>query len=482
MTDISPPFLNLADEIPLVLRECFIAQRNAFKAHRNPTLAERRHDLKQLSRMMTDHKEALIAAVNQDYGTRSTFETLLTEILQVHDAVGATIKSLKKWMKPQKRHLDVTTYPLAKAWTFPQPVGVVGIVVPWNFPISMAFQPLICAFAAGNRAMIKMSENSNTLAELLKRISPDYFSPDKLAFFEDASRGPLFTQLPFNHLFFTGSAATGRAVMANAAKNLTPVTLELGGKSPCVVASDYDLRTAAERIMWGKMLNAGQICTNVDYLMLPKNLVEPFIKHASEIATKRYPDILNGDYTAVIDQRQYDRIQAVLADAIAKGATAINLCPNQTGDAARRIMPPHAVINVTDDMLILQHEIFGPLLPILTYDNKEDVVDYISDRPNPLAFYLFSHDKSLQDYYLMNTLSGGVSLNETIIHAGLHSLPFGGVGNSGMGHYHDYEGFLTFSKMRPVFKQSPWRSIDMLMPPYKGKATKILNIMLKMKS
>lgn len=472
----------MSDDIPNVFRDCFAAQQTAYKANRNPSLQERRDDLQKLSQLMTDHKYELIAAVNQDYGTRSAFETQLTEILQVHDAVGAARKSLKKWMAPTKRAMDMMSYPLAKAWTFPQPVGVVGIVVPWNFPIAMTFQPLICAFAAGNRAMVKMSENSNALAALLQKILPAYFPADKLSIFEDAGHGPLFTQLPFNHLFFTGSAATGRAVMANAAKNLTPVTLELGGKSPCVVAPDYNLRKAAERIMWGKMLNAGQICTNVDYLFLPENKVDAFLQHACEVATQRYPDILNGDYTAIIDQRQYERIQSVLADAIAKGATAINLCPNQSGDATRRIMPPHAVLNVTDDMLIMQNEIFGPLLPIKTYRDRQDVVDYISDRPNPLAFYLFSNDRALQDFYLMNTLTGGVSLNETIIQAGLHNLPFGGVGQSGMGHYHGYEGFLTFSKIRPVFKQSPWRSIDMLMPPYKGKATKVLNMMFKLKS
>lgn len=472
----------LSDDIPKAFRDCFDAQQLAYKANRNPSLQERRDDLQKLSQLMTDHKDDLIAAVNQDFGTRSSFEMQLTEILQVHDAVGAARKSLKKWMAPTKRAMDMMSYPLAKAWTFPQPVGVVGIVVPWNFPIAMTFQPLICAFAAGNRAMVKMSENSNALAALLQKILPAYFPADKLSIFEDAGRGPLFTQLPFNHLFFTGSAATGRAVMANAAKNLTPVTLELGGKSPCVVAPDYDLRKAAERIMWGKMLNAGQICTNVDYLFLPENKVDAFVQNACEVATQRYPDILNGDYTAIIDQRQYERIQSVLADAIAKGATAVNLCPNQSGDTARRIMPPHAVLNVTDDMLIMQSEIFGPLLPIKTYRDPQEVVDYISDSPNPLAFYLFSNERALQDFYLMNTLTGGVSLNETIIQAGLHNLPFGGVGQSGMGHYHGYEGFLTFSKIRPVFKQSPWRSIDLLMPPYKGKATKVLNMMFKLKS
>ncbi|MCF8469426.1 MAG: coniferyl aldehyde dehydrogenase [Parvibaculum sp.] len=480
MTAATP---SVALSMPTEFQVTFDKQQVAYKRNRNPGYAERKADLLQLHRMVVENSDAMIEAVNQDYGCRSVFETKMTETLQVQEATLDAVKNLKKWMKPQKRHLDPTQYPLAKAWTFPQPVGVVGIVVPWNFPIAMALQPLICAFAAGNRAMIKMSENSNHLAVLFKQISSKYFPDDKLAFFEDGNgRGPVFTQLPFDHIFFTGSPQTGKAVMANAAKNLTPVTLELGGKSPCVIAPDYPIKKAVKRIMWAKMLNAGQICTNVDYLFVPEGKVDEFIREAQAIAGKRYPKITNGDYTAIIDQRQYDRIQETLADAVGKGARAINLCVGQAGDAARRIMPPHAVINVTDDMVIMQREIFGPLLPIKTYKSKEDVVQYIGERPRPLALYVYSDDKEVQNFYLNNTISGGVGINESVIQAGLHSLPFGGSGNSGMGHYHGIEGFLTFSKVRPVFKQSPWRSLDMLMPPYAGWATRMLNFMVKMKS
>jgi coniferyl-aldehyde dehydrogenase len=249
-----------------------------------------------------------------------------------------------------------------------------------------------------------------------------------------------------------------------------------------VVAPGYSLRKAAERIMRTKMLNAGQICTNVDYLFLPEGSEQAFIEEAQRIANKRYPDITNGDYTAIIDERQYQRIQHKLADAVAKGAKVVPLCPGQEGDPARRIMPPLALLGVTDDMLVMQHEIFGPLLPIKTYRGMDEVLNYIGDRPRPLATYLYSDDRKLQQYFLNNTISGGVTLNDGILHAGQHSLPFGGSGNSGMGHYHGLEGFLTFSKLRPVFKQSPWRSLDMLMPPYSGKATRILNFMIKLKS
>jgi coniferyl-aldehyde dehydrogenase len=360
---------------------------------------------------------------------------------------------------------------------------VVGIVVPWNFPISMAFSPLTGIVAAGNRAMVKMSENSNHLARLLMAISPKYLPEDKLKFFEDGGgRGPAFTTLPFNHIFFTGSPATGRAVMASAAKNLTPVTLELGGKSPAVVAPDFSLKTAAERIMWVKCFNAGQVCTNIDYLFLPEGTVDEFVGLARQIVNERYPDINGNDYTAVIDQRSYDRLQATLADARTKGARIVNLFEGQKVDASRRKLPTHLVLNPTDEMDIMQREIFGPLLPIRTYRTKEEVVNYINGRPRPLAMYAYTHDRALQDFYLNNTMSGGVGINEGLIQAGMHCLPFGGVGNSGMGHYHGYDGFTTFSKMRPVFFQGPIRTLNMFVPPYAGKATKLLNFMLRMKS
>ena len=364
---------------------------------------------------------------------------------------------------------------------------MVGIVVPWNFPIAMAVQPMIGALAAGNRVMVKMSENSAQLAQLLQQLLPKYFPADKVSLFADAdadaggqgqSIGPLFTQLPFDHLFFTGSPQTGKAVMANAAANLTPVTLELGGKSPAIVAADYPLDKAAERILWVKMLNAGQICTNVDYLFVPAGQEQAFIEHARRIVQQRDPDLGNGDYTAIIDARQYQRLQEMLADAIAQGAQAVPLAPGQPGDPQRRIMPPVALLGVHDGMQVMQREIFGPLLPILGYRDHDQVVQYINDRPHPLALYLFSHQRALQRHYLAQTLSGGVTLNDTLLHAGQHHLPFGGVGHSGMGHYHGREGFLTFSKLRPVFRQGPLRTVDFLQPPYAGLAGRMLDLML----
>lgn len=472
----------LPAHIPQVLRECFAAQRAAFAQQRNPGRDARRQDLRALHRLLVENREALIAAVNQDFGCRCRFETLMTELLQGQEAALDAIRQLPRWMKKQRRPLDVTQYPLARAFVQPQPLGVVGIVVPWNFPIAMTVQPMIAALAAGNRVMVKMSENSAHLARLLQGLLPRYFAADKVSLFEDAgengSIGPLFTQLPFNHLFFTGSPQTGKAVMANCAANLTPVTLELGGKSPAIVAPDYPVQKAAERILWVKMLNAGQICTNVDYLFLPQGQEQAFIAHAQRFVQERYPDLLNGDYTAIIDQRQYERLQGMLQDAIDQGARAVPLIPGAPGDAARRIMPPVALLDVHEGMQVMQREIFGPLLPIRSYRSTDEVVQYINDRPSPLALYLFSNQRELQDHYLGQTLSGGVTLNDTLLHAGQHHLPFGGVGYSGMGHYHGREGFLTFSKLRPVFQQGPLRTVSFLQAPYKGLPSRLLDFML----
>ena len=469
--------------IPAEFTSTLATQRAHFEANRYPSYEQRVADLKQVVRLVADNQQALIEAVNQDYGCRSSFETSFAEIAVTLDGLQDAIKSLKGWMKPQKRHVDMMRMPLAKARLVAQPVGVVGIVVPWNFPLAMVFHPLTSIFAAGNTAMVKMSENSNHTARLLKSLSARYFPESKLAFFEDGGgRGPAFTSLPFDHIFFTGSPATRQAGVANAARHPAPVTLELGGKSPAIIAPDYDMASAAKRVMWAKTLNAGQICTNIDYLFVPEGKTQPFVEEAIKAFKASYPDINNGTYTAVIDQRSYERLNAALDDARSKGATVVELAEGQAPDASRRIMGPKIVLGVTDDMDLMQREIFGPILPVRTYRTREEVAGYINDRPRPLALYPFTNDKSLADWYIMNTLSGGVTVNDSVLHVSVHSLPFGGVGNSGMGHYHGYEGFTTFSKMRPILYQGPIRSINFLAAPYGPTARKILNMMIRMKS
>jgi len=471
--------------IPLELKTCFERQRAAYLEAPEPSYAQRVADLNNLSLLLKENREAIIEAINQDYGNRSSFETLFAEFFVLLQDIKANSHHLKKWMKPQRRKLDFMVYPTSSNRVIPQPLGVVGVIVPWNFPLMLSFAPLSAIFAAGNRAMLKMSENSNHLARLLISISPKYFPAEKLQFFVDGDGcGPAFSSLPFDHLFFTESGATGRAVMANAARNLTPVTLELGGKSPAIVAPDFPIATAADRIMWSKAFNAGQICTNVDYLFLPAGSEEAFEREAQRVIAERYPDINHPDYTSLIDERSYERMQATLADAIAKGARVVNLFPGQTPNRALRKFPLTLVFNVTDDMEIMQREIFGPLLPIKTYRSREEVAAYVNQRDRPLALYPFTKDRALQNYYITHIMSGGVCVNTALLHVAQHDIPFGGIGGSGMGHYHGYEGFLTFSKLRPVFTQGPFSTVKMMLPPYsKGRMTPmaLINLMIKMK-
>ncbi|TRZ67348.1 MAG: coniferyl aldehyde dehydrogenase [Rhodocyclaceae bacterium] len=469
--------------MPAEFKACFERQRAAYLAHPVPTYAERRADLDALARLLKENRESLVQAINLDYGNRSEFETLFSEFFVVLETINDTAKHLGQWMKPQRRKIDFMLYPGARNRVIPQPLGVVGVIVPWNFPLNLSFAPLAAIIGAGNRAMVKMSENSRHLAELLARISPKYLAEDKLSFFDDGGgRGPAFSTLPFDHLLFTGSGATGRAVMANAARNLTPVTLELGGKAPAVVGPDYSIKTAAERIMWVKMLNAGQICTNIDYVFLPQGSEDEFAGHCQRLIKERYPDLNGPDYTSIIDARSYSRLEATLEDARTKGARLINLAEGQKPDAGLRKFPPHLVLNPSEDMQVMQREIFGPILPVRTYRDKQEVADYINAHDRPLALYPFTTDRGLQDFYIDKVMSGGVSVNEALLHVAQHDLPFGGVGASGMGHYHSREGFNTFSKLRPVFYQGPFSAIQMLFqPPYARRAMKILGMLMKWK-
>ena len=471
--------------ISAAMQSCFERQRAAYLAAPEPSYAQRVSHLKQLSQMLKDNREAVIEAINKDYGNRSTFETLFAEFFVALEDIKSNIKHLKKWMKPQKRSIDLMVYPTSSNRVIPQPLGVVGVIVPWNFPLLLSFSPLSAIFAAGNRAMLKMSENSNNLARLLISITPNYFPPEKLQFFEDGGGlGPAFSSLPFDHLFFTGSGATGRAVMANAARNLTPVTLELGGKSPAVVAPDFSMALAVDRIMWSKAFNAGQICTNVDYAFIPAGSEAEFEREALRVIAERYPNINHPDYTALIDQRSYDRIQATLDDAVAKGARVVNLFPGQAPNKALRKFPLILVFDVKDDMEIMRREIFGPLLPVKTYTSREEVAAYVNQHDRPLALYPFTKDRALQDYYITHVMSGGVSINTALLHVAQHDLPFGGVGASGMGQYHGYEGFLTFSKLRPIYRQGFFAATKMMLPPYnKGplKPNQLIDLIIKLK-
>lgn len=456
-------------------------QRAAYLGNPVPDYEARCNDLRKLERFVREHQDAICDAINADYGNRSRHETLLTEIMPVLKGIHHTLKHLKRWMKPQRRGIDRVAFGLASNRVIPQPLGVVGVIVPWNFPLNLSFLPLVAIFAAGNRAMVKMSENSRHLARLLIKEIPDYFPEDKLQFFDETGGvGIEFSRLPFDHLLFTGSGQTGKAVMAAASQNLCPVTLELGGKSPAIVCQDFPLRTATERLLYVKFLNAGQICTTVDHAFVPARQIKEFVKLAQEIVPRRYPKLETPDYTSIIDEIAYARLVHALDDAKQRGAKLVQLVPGKPFDAKLRKIAPHLVLDAPADCLLMQREIFGPILPVIAYEDlDDDVIKRINAGPRPLALYPFTNDKAVQEELLTRLMSGGVSVNDALFHVGQEELPFGGVGASGMGHYHGYEGFLTFSKLRPVFKQARFSTAKLLAPPYGPLTDKLLKFLLK---
>jgi coniferyl-aldehyde dehydrogenase len=480
--DILPVTSDPTGEVTTMLMGSFERQRQAYLQQPIPDYKQRKSDLLALKRMINENREAIIDAINADYGNRSRHETLFAEILTVTDGINSAIRHLKKWMKVQKRHVDKSLFLGGKNRVIPQPLGVVGLIVPWNFPINLSFAPLIAVFAAGNRAMVKMSENSVALSHLLKEKSPQYFPEEKLQFFEETGGvGIRFSQIPFDLMIFTGSGQTGRSVMAAAAKNLTPVILELGGKAPAVIDPNYPLKKAVERIMFVKQYNAGQICTNVDYVFVHESQKEQFVSMANAYVAEHCPDIEHTDYTAIIDDRSFKRIRETLEDARSKGATVVNLSGEQAPNEELRKFPLHLVLDTNEEMTIRQREIFGPLLMVLTYDDPQEVIDYVNGRDRPLALYPFTNDKKLAARYIDHIMSGGVTVNDALFHVAQHDLPFGGIGPSGMGHYHGQDGFIACSKLRPVFYQSGITAIKYMSPPYGKFATRVIDLLVRMK-
>lgn len=467
-----PPICQLEDALAL--------QRQAYLAHPVPSLDERKKDLRTLQRFVREHQDALVSAISADYGHRSRHETLLAEVFPVVDGVDHVISHLRSWMRPQRRGVDWRSFLGASNRVIPQPLGVVGVIVPWNFPLNLSMVPLSYIFAAGNRAMVKMSENSRHLAAYLIQHMPAYFPPEKLQFFDETGGvGVAFSTLKFDHLLFTGSGQTGKAVMTAAAQNLCPVTLELGGKAPAIVCDDFPLQLAAERILFVKLLNAGQICTTVDHAWLPATKVDAFVTLARTLVAKRYPSLDAIDYTSIIDQRAFERLLAALEDARRLGAQVICLMDGPAFDRNTRKIAPHMVLNAPPESLLLQREIFGPILPLRSYEQLDDVVTSINAGPRPLAIYPFSYDAAKVQQLIEHVMSGGVSVNDALFHVGQHDLPFGGVGDSGMGHYHAREGFETFSKLRPVFYQARFSTLKFLSPPYGKLADRVLRFLIR---
>jgi coniferyl-aldehyde dehydrogenase len=470
---IDPSQVNAAS-----LQQLLDKQRTAFYQQGIPGLKQRRNNLDKLQAILKHNEQAIVDAISKDYGNRAHQETRLAELFLCIDGIKYARKKLSTWLRPQKRSVSIW-FLGARNSVIPQPLGVVGIVVPWNYPLFLCISPLIGALAAGNRCMIKMAANSSNLCQLLHTLFAQEFAEDMLTIVPGA-KGSDFSALAFDHLVFTGSGNTGRQVMRAAANNLTPVTLELGGKSPTIIAPDYSIKKAAERLLFAKCLNAGQTCVAPDYVFVPAGKVDEFIAAAKTIVSSRYPDIASNDYTSIIDDKAFMRLKSTLADAVALGAKATPLVPNSNTDNTTRKFAPTVVTDVSSDMRIMQEEIFGPLLPIMTYQHMHEVLDYINAHDRPLALYLFSDNKTTQADIINKTRSGGICINDTTLHVGQHDLPFGGVGESGMGQYHGAEGFMAMSKLRPIFKQARYSSLSLLFPPYGKRFDTIMKIMLRL--
>ena len=416
--------------------------------------------------LVHDNAERFVTAISADFGHRSAHETRLLELFPSLEAIRHTRSHFGAWMKPQKKSASIWFRP-GRARIIPQPLGVVGIIVPWNYPLFLAISPLAAALAAGNRVMIKMSEFTPRTGELLAELVAKYFNAEDVSVvLGDALVGADFARLPFDHLLFTGSTKVGHDIMRMAADNLTPVTLELGGKSPAIVGPEYSMAKAAERIMVGKLLNAGQTCIAPDYVLVPAGREQDFVDAARGVVAKCFPDMANTpDYTAIVNDRHYQRLQGYVADARERGAQ-IEPLSTALADDTRRKLPPLALLKVDDNMRVMQDEIFGPLLPILPYKDLDAAIAYVNQHPRPLALYYFGHDGAARDRVLNETVAGGVTINDTILHIAQEELPFGGVGPSGMGHYHGIEGFRTFSKQKAVFYQSGLNGMSLFNPPY----------------
>ncbi len=468
-----------ADDAISQATACLAAQRAAFRRNASPLLQKRRDDLGKLRAAVVSHRRRFETAIAQDFGHRSPVETSFAEIAGLLNGIDYLHKHLAQMMRPQRRRVALQMQ-LGRARVEYQPLGVVGIMSPWNYPLILALMPLATAIAAGNRVMLKPSEFTPATNALLKDMLGGLFPADQVAIVEgDAAVGAAFSGLAFDHLFFTGSTAVGRKVMEAASRNLVPVTLELGGKSPAIVAQGHPADHAAAGIAFGKLINAGQTCIAPDYALVHEDDLQPFLDSYDRAVRAAYPKGPAGDdYTWVFNDGHLARLTGLLEDARAKGATVRPV--GHAGDPANaRAMQPVVVLGVTDDMDIAKEEIFGPLLPVLTYRRLDEAVAYVDQRPRPLALYFFGNDTAAQRQVLEGTTSGNVTINGTLVHFAQDDLPFGGVGDSGMGAYHGIEGFRRFSHAKGVFTQGRWNGASLLRPPFGKLAKRILSGLIR---
>ena len=467
----------MADDRREELERLLKLQRDAFTASRPETMSMRKDRIRRAMAMVKDNAENFCKAMSADFGNRSMEQSMLTDVAATVGAGKHALKHMDKWAKTEKRSVQ---FPLgllgAKAEVRYEPKGVIGILSPWDFPVQLAFGPLMQVLAAGNRAMIKPSEFTERTSLLMGELVEEHFTKDEVTVITGGPEvAAAFSSLPFDHLVFTGSTATGRRVMQAAAENLVPVTLELGGKSPVIMGRSADFEKAGERIALGKMMNAGQICLAPDYMYVPEDKQDEAVAGVANGVSAMYPTLLeNDDYASIVSDRHFERLQGLVEDARDKGAEVIEVNPGNEdfSNANQRKMPLTILKNVNDEMEAMQEEIFGPVLPVKTYKAIDQAVDYVNEHDRPLGLYYFGQDKSEQERVLTRTISGGVTTNDVIFHVSMEDLPFGGVGPSGMGAYHAIEGFREFSHGRAVYHQ-PKIDIAKLggfKPPY-GKNT-----------
>jgi len=468
------------------LQAILATQRSAFRAEGPVAAATRIDRIDRCIALLVDHKEAICEAVNRDFGCRSKYVTLMTDVMNSVGSLKFVKKRVKKWMKPERRTpLLPTNFLGARAEIRYQPKGVVGIMTPWNVPINMIFSPLGDVLGAGNRAMIKPSEYTPHTADVMAQLFGEYFEESEVAVVTGGQEvGAAFSALPLDHLIFTGATTVGRLVMQAAAKNLVPVTLELGGKSPVVVSEKGDINRAAERIISGKSMNGGQLCVSPDYCFVPQSRLEAFIRRCREAIAEQFPTVQgNPDFVSCINERHFDRVRGYIEEARERGVRIVPLCPEGEAFSARdeHKIALHLIVDPDDSMACMQDEIFGAVLNIKTYREIDEVIDYINSRERPLALYYFGTDKEEQERVLSWTHSGGVSVNAIAMHVACDDLPFGGIGQSGTGNYRGREGFHTFSHARAVYREG---FVDMArlagtLPPYGEKIAGMLESQIK---
>ncbi|NHN90028.1 coniferyl aldehyde dehydrogenase [Acetobacter conturbans] len=453
-------------------------QRAAFLHEGPPGLAQRRAGLRRLKAEILKQRTDIVRALKTDFGQRSERESAIVELIPLVQSINYLIRHLGYWMKPERRHVSAY-FRSGRAWVVRQPVGVVGIIAPWNYPVSLALVPLATAIAAGNRAMLKPSELTPATSAVIAKIVQAVFSPEQVSVVTgDSEVGAAFSALPFDHILFTGSTAVGKKVAAAAARNLTPVTLELGGKSPVVIEPGFSMRRVADRVAFGKLTNAGQTCIAPDYVLIHENDEEAFASAYQAAVKRQHPGGYAGspDYTAILNPHHYERLSALIRDAGEQGARVIRL---GSDSMTSHVLAPVLLLNVTSQMAVMQEEIFGPVLPVLTYRHPDEAIAFINERPRPLALYYFGEKRVERDRLLKRTVSGNVTINGTLLHYAQDDLPFGGVGDSGIGAYHGKEGFMALTHPRGIYRQGRFNAATLLQPPF-GKLTDIItNLILR---